>query len=125
MSTSCDEAYGGASRAYAEHLQSHPLYTELDEPLYEDGALSDHERALIADANAEYDRITDPIYDACSGIEDLYAGAYNHRTEEPWKYMVQAEDLSQEEVKRGFIFSQCDGRENRPACADFVLADWD
>ncbi|MBZ4488067.1 hypothetical protein LQ938_11685 [Microbacterium sp. cx-55] len=120
ITPSCDAAFAEASLSYAAHLEEHPLYTELKDPLYADGELSDRERVLVEDAKAEYDRIVDPIYDACSGVEDLYAGAFNHRSEELWWAAMLVDDVTHEIDKAGFIESQCEGRETRPACEDYV-----
>lgn len=42
--------------------------------------------------------LIDPIYDACTGVEDLYAGAFAHRDDADWA-LLDVESMTREEIK--------------------------
>lgn len=123
----CDAAFAASSTAMNQHYATHPLFGAEYDAIYADGEVSDEERvvldAMLADEEAAFTALVDPVYDACTGLEDLYAGAFAHRDDADWA-LVDVESMSREDIKAGFIFSHCYENEARPACADFVLDDW-
>lgn len=123
----CDDAFAAASSAMDQHYATHPLFGAEYDAIYADGAVTDEEQvtldAMLADEEARFVALIDPIYDACSGVEDLYAGGFAHREDADWA-LVDVESMSREEIKAGFIFAHCYEKEARPACSDFVLEDW-
>lgn len=95
--------------------------------IYEDGEVSEDERttlsAMIVDEEAQFVAIVDPIYDACAGVEELYAGAFAYRDVADWA-LKDAPAISREDSKKIFIVTHCHRNEARPACLDFVADDW-
>lgn len=110
-----------------EHYATHPFFGAEYDALYADGAIDENEQpqldAMMADEQAKFTALVDPVYDSCSGVEDLYAGAFVHRKDADWA-PLDVESMSREEIKKGFIVSYCYGNEARPACADFIADDW-
>lgn len=126
-SSACDSAFAAASAAMNEHYATHPFFGAEYDALYADGAIDENEQpqldAMMADEQAKFTALVDPVYDSCSGVEDLYAGAFVHRKDADWA-LLDVESMSREEIKKGFIVSYCYGNEARPACADFIADDW-
>lgn len=126
-SPDCDAAFASASAAMNQHYATHPLFGAEYDAIYADGAVSDEERvtldAMLADEEAQFAALVDPVYDACAGVEDLYSGAFAHRDDADWA-LLDIESMSREDIKSDFIFSYCYENESRPACSDFVLDDW-
>lgn len=109
------------------HYATHPLYgTEYDE-LYADGEITEDEQitidAMTADEESKFAALVDPIYDACSGVNELYEGAYKHRDAADWA-LVDVPAFTSDELKAMFISSYCYDMTDRPACNDFVAEDW-
>ncbi|CAH0174706.1 hypothetical protein SRABI76_01371 [Microbacterium oxydans] len=123
----CDAAFGSASVAMNQHYATHPLFGPEYDAIYADGAVSDEEQAtlsaMLAEEEAQFAALIDPVYDACTGVEDLYAGAFAHREDADWA-LLDVESMSREDIKAGFVFSHCYEKEARRACSDFVLEDW-
>ena len=123
----CDAAFATSSAAINQHYATHPLFGAEYDAIYADGVVSDEERvtldAMLTDEEATFTALVDPVYDACMGVEDLYAGAFAHRDDADWS-LLDVESMSREDIKAGFIFSHCYENEARPACSDFVLDDW-
>lgn len=126
-SPACDAAFETASDAMNDHYATHPFFGPEYDAIYADGVVSDDERvtldAMLADEEAKFMALVEPVYNACSGVEDLYAGAFAHRDDADWA-LLDVESMSREDIKAGFIFSHCYKNEVRPACTDFVLEDW-
>ena len=126
-SPACDAAFATASSAMNQHYATHPLFGAEYDAIYADGDVSDEERdtldAMLADEEATFAALVDPVYDACTGVEDLYAGAFAHRDDADWA-LLDVESMSREDIKSDFIFSHCFENEVRKACSDFVLDDW-
>lgn len=126
-SPACDAAFTDSSVAMKTHYATHPLFGAEYDALYADGTISDEERVvldgMLADEEAKFAALIDPVYDACTGVEDLYAGAFAHREDADWG-LLDVESISREDIKSDFIFSYCYEKEPRPACSDFVLEDW-
>lgn len=110
-----------------DHYANHPLFGPEYDELYADGTIDDAEQpvlsAMIADEEAAFAALVDPVYDACSGVEDLYAGALAHRDDADWA-LTDVPNMSRQEIKKIFVASHCYGNESRPACHDFVADDW-
>jgi len=123
----CVAAFATASTAMNQHYETHPLFGPEYDAIYADGVVSDEEQvtldAILEDESVQFAALVDPIYDACTGVEDLYAGAFAHRDEADWA-LLDVESMTTEEIKAGFIFSHCYEKEFRPSCSDFVLEDW-
>lgn len=126
-SPACDAAFAASSTAMNQHYATHPLFGAEYDAIYADGAVSDEEQAtldaMLADEEAKFAALIDPVYDACTGVQDLYAGAFAHREDADWG-LLDVESISREDIKSDFIFSYCYEKEPRPACSDFVLEDW-
>ncbi len=126
-SPDCDAAFATASEAMNVHYANHPLFGAEYDAIYADGAVSDEEQvtldAMLADEEAKFAALVDPVYDACDGVEDLYAGAFAHRDDADWA-LLDVESMSRDDIKADFIFGHCYGNESRPACSDFVVDDW-
>ncbi|WP_372467973.1 hypothetical protein ACCO44_01465 [Microbacterium maritypicum] len=127
-SRACDDAFAVASTAMNKHYATHPFFGAEYNAIYADGAVSDDEQvaldAMMLDEEAKFVALVDPTYDACSGVEDLYAGAFAHRDDADWA-LLDVESMSRSEIKSGFVISHCYKNEARPACADFVAEEWD
>lgn len=126
-SSACDAAFSTASTAINDHYNTHPMFGAEYDALYEDGQISDEEQstlsAMIADEEAKFAAIVDPVYDACDGVEDLYSGGYAHKDDADWA-LLENEHMSREENKKIFVVSHCYGNTARPACSDFVEDEW-
>ncbi|TCJ23784.1 hypothetical protein E0W80_09495 [Microbacterium sp. PI-1] len=126
-SPACDAAFAASSIAMNQHYATHPLFGAEYDAIYADGAVSDEEQAtldaMLADEEAQFTALIDPVYDACTGVQDLYAGAFAHRDDADWG-LLDVESISTEDIKSDFIFSYCYEKESRPGCSDFVLEDW-
>ncbi|WDH78223.1 hypothetical protein PTQ19_11945 [Microbacterium esteraromaticum] len=110
-----------------EHYTTHPLFGPGVDALYADGKLSDEESATLnewtADEEERFNAVIEPVYDACAGVEDLYAAAYEHRGDADWM-LAENEYQTTAELKSFFIQSFCTDKTDRPACHDFDAADW-
>lgn len=126
-SPTCDAAFATASSAMNEHYTIHPLFGAEYDAIYADGAVTDEEQArldaMLADEQVQFVALVDPVYDACSGVEDLYSGAFAHRDDADWG-LLDDESISRKDIKSDFIFSYCYEKEPRAACSDFVVDDW-
>lgn len=128
QSSTCDDAFATASDAMNAHYATHPYYGEEYDELYADGELTDEEQVtldtVMADEEAKFTALIDPIYDACDGVEDMYAAAFDHREDADWG-LVNAPALTSDDLKAMFIITYCFDMTDRPACNDFVAEDWD
>lgn len=126
-SPECDAAFATASDAMNTHYATHPFFGAEYDALYADGTITDEERiildAMIADEEAKFSALVDPVYDACTGVEDLYAGGFAHREDADWA-LLDVDSMTRAQIKAGFISSYCFGHEDRAACSDFVVDDW-
>ncbi|MBP3976408.1 hypothetical protein [Microbacterium sp. BLY] len=108
------------SAAMNQHYETHPLFGPEYDAIYSDGVVSDEEQvaldAMLADESAQFAALVDPILDACTGVEDLYAGAFAHRDNADWA-LLDVESMTREEIKADFIFSRCYEKEYRERCA--------
>lgn len=66
---------------------------------------------------------SDPVYDACIGVEDLFAGGYAHRNSADWALGSTGFGTFDEQESM-FITVMCHREEHRPACPDFDSDDW-
>lgn len=118
----CGEAFDTASSAIETLYSTHPFYGDEYDELYSDGDITDEEQAQLdawmADEEAQYAAINEPLYDACQGVEDFYAGAYAQGDRADWG-LEGTEAISTGELKEIFLSSRCYGNESRPACADY------
>lgn len=125
--TSCNSAFDTASAAVNAHYKNDPMFGPEYDALYADGTISAEEQprldAMIQAEEESYAKAVDPVYDACKGVEDLYAGAYAHKDDADWA-LQESEAMDREKVRKIFVVSFCSGKEARPACSDFVAADW-
>jgi len=124
---SCGAAFDDAS-AKIEHLYAtHPFFGPEYDKLYEDGEITDAEQQrldeMMSDEEAQYEAIIDPLYDSCDGVEDFYLGAYSQGDKADWA-LEGNEAISTADLKRIFISSYCNGRQDRKACADFDPDEW-
>lgn len=107
-----------------EHYATHPMFQSGYDYLLQSGdegrALWD---AIAADEMDAYDALVDPVYDACTGVEDLFAGAYTHRESADWA-LGSTGFGTFDEQKSMFISVMCHGYEHRPACQDFDPTEW-
>lgn len=124
----CDAAVSEASAAMNEHYATHPLFGPEYDALYADGELTDQEsetlNAWVADEEEQFTAAIDPIFDACTGVEDLYAAAFEHRNVADWG-LLESEYLTHDENKSIFVISYCGSVTDRPACHDFDPEDWE
>jgi len=127
VSDSCASAFETASNGINDHYATHPMYGPEFDALYEDGTISDTEQpildAMIADEEAKFNAVVDPVYDACNGVEEFYAGAFAQKDNADWA-LAENEIMTREKNKKIFVMSYCFGQEARPACSDFVAEDW-
>lgn len=118
----CKAAFDGASGEIETLYSTHPFYGDEYDELYSDGTITDEEQtqldAWMADEEAQYTAINEPLYDACQGVEDFYAGAYAQGDRADWR-LEGTEAISTEELKEIFLSSRCYGNESRPACSDY------
>ncbi|WP_337004047.1 MULTISPECIES: hypothetical protein [unclassified Microbacterium] len=126
-SPDCDAAFATASDAMNAHYANHPLFGAEYDAIYADGEVSDEERvtldSMLADEQAKFAALVDPVYDACDGVEDLYAGGFAHRDDADWA-LLDVESMTRDDIKAGFIFDYCYENESRRACADFDVDEW-
>lgn len=126
-SPACDEAFTVASAAMNEHYATDPFFGPEYDALYEDGTISDEEQVtldeMMANEAAAFAALIDPVLDACDGWQDLYAGGYSHRNDADWG-LIDNEYVSREEARNLFVVGMCVDHTDRPACADFDVADW-
>lgn len=126
-SEQCAEAFDTASENMNQHYDTHPFFGSAYDDLYADGEITAEEQveldALMADEEAQYAAAIDPIFDACSGWEDLYAGAFAHKDEADWA-LQESEHVSRNEAREGFVVGFCFDNTDRPACSDFNEDDW-
>lgn len=127
LSDACDSAFASVSRDMTEHYATHDLYTDAYDQLFDDGELTDEEEEILdrmmADEVEKFEAAIDPIFDACNGVEELYAGALKHRDEADWG-LVDVPAFTSDDLKSMFISSYCFDMTDRPACSDFVPEDW-
>lgn len=120
----CGEAFRVADEAERELYATHPFYNgEYDEIYILSSKTAEQVAWLdwaLVDQAVQLEALTEPLYDACTGVEDLYAGAYALGEDSYWGLIGGDE----EQYKNTFIVSFCLGNETRPACADFVADDW-
>jgi hypothetical protein len=120
----CLEAFRVAHDAEAELYATHPFHGAEYEAVYEDGDVTPEEQAWLdvqlADEEAKFSALIDPVYDACTGVEDLYASAYALGPDSYWG-LVGGDEAS---FKETFIVSFCFEKESRPACSDYRPDDW-
>lgn len=125
--SSCMSAFSEASRAMNDHYENDPLFGAEYDDIYADGKVTKKEQKklskMIADEEAAFASLVDPVYDACSGYEDLYASAYAHRDNADWA-LQESEGIDREDAREIFVVSYCLDNEDRPACFDFVAEDW-
>ena len=123
----CDAAFKLASEQMNTLYATHPFYGPDYDALYEDGEISDEEQvkldAMMADEEAQFNSLVDPVYDACKNVEDLYVGAYAYKDVADWA-LLESEYVSREETKAFFIVGYCNGNQERRACADYEPNDW-
>lgn len=126
-SATCAEAFKAASSEMNTLYATHPFYGPEYDALYEDGVITDEEQveldAMMADEEAKYNALVDPVFDACENVTDLYAGAYAYRNEADWA-LQESEYVSREEAQNYFVVAYCTGNEARRACSDFDPDDW-
>jgi hypothetical protein len=120
----CGEAFRVADEAERELYATHPFYGDEYDDVYTLSERTAEQEAwldwALEDQEVQFQALTEPLYDACTGVEDLYAGAYALGEESYWGLVGGDEDL----YKNIFVVSFCLGNETRPACADFVADDW-
>lgn len=127
VSKGCGDAFSTASIAMNHHYETHPLYGDDYDALYADGEISEDEQpvldAMMADEETQFMAAIDPVYEACQGVEEFYAGAFSERENADWA-LLDAPNISHAEMKSMFISSYCYEMEERPACSNFIAADW-
>ncbi|KZE91940.1 hypothetical protein [Microbacterium sp. TNHR37B] len=125
-SAACGKAFDRAAAAIRMHYDTHPLYGPESDKLYENGLTDAEQKQLskwIADDEAKYAKIIDPVYEKCDGWEDLYRAAYAQGPDSEWSLHGNV-TVSDEQLREYFVVSYCLGKEDRRACADFVADDW-
>lgn len=127
VSAGCDAAFDDASAAMNKHYKTHPLFGPEYDELYADGTIDKKEQKtldkLMADEQTKFAAAIDPIYDACTSVEELYSGAYSHRDDADWA-LLDTPNMTQEEIKKIFVVSHCSIQAARPACSDYDEDDW-
>lgn len=120
---SCSKAFNNATTSLTELYATHPIYTSESDALYADGVVSVEEQSQLDqwldDSNEKFERIISPIYEACTGIEDLFAGAYVSDQNGYWGVRPN-EAFTLSESKELFLSSYCSGHEKQKACSDYV-----
>lgn len=123
----CDQAFSAASVEMNVLYDTHPLYGDEYDALYQDGEITAEEQtrldAMMADENAAYLALVAPVGDACHGVEDLYAGAFAYRDTADWA-LQESEYVSREEAKGWFIVAFCATFPTSNACSDYDANDW-
>lgn len=121
---SCLNAFSEASKAMTQLYATHPMFqSEYDDLLASGDEGLEMWDEIATDASDAYDAIVDPVYDACNGVEDLFAGAYAHRDSADWS-LGSTGFGTFDEQKSMFLSVMCYRNEQRPACNDFDPDDW-
>lgn len=128
VSPQCLSAFENASAKMNEHYDTHPMFGPEYDELYADGTISGSEQSvldeMISDEEHKFVALVDPVYESCSGVEEFYAGAFANKDVADWA-LAGNEVMTREENKNIFVTSYCYGREDRPACSDFNIGDWE
>lgn len=105
--TKCLAAFNRASEQLEEHFRTHPSITS-DAPT----------DAEIDEGTAIWNSIEDPLFDACTGVEDFYQAAYAQGEKGAWGLRGSAA-ISDQELRDIFISSYCATQTHRSSCSDY------
>lgn len=123
VTASCSAAFDQASQDIETLYATHPFYGAPYDAIYEDGDVTDEEQlelnAMMADEESKYNAAVEPLYSACSGVEDFYQGAYDQGDSADWS-VHGTPAISDEDLKTYFLDAYCGKRTETNACSDYV-----
>lgn len=125
---SCSEAFNAASIAVQTLDSTSPVYgpnTDEVDALMADGEVTSEEQSLLdawyADYDAQLVTITAPLYQACNGVGDFFAGAYWQGENGSWGAWTK-DQTKLESFKEIFLTTYCTGHESEISCSGFSAA---
>jgi len=118
--SACAAAFDQATAAIEVLYDTHPFYGSEYDEVYADGNVTAEEQlqidAWLADEEVQYAAIIEPLYGACDGTEDFYAGAYHQGDKGGWA-LQEPSALSRAESKEIFLNAYCGQRSDTSSCA--------